>query len=222
MPEIVDAFVAAGGSEPRVSFGSSGNLFRQIRQGAPFELFLSADEQFVGSLVDEGRTLDTGALYASGRVVLFVPLRSPLLPDGSLEDLRLAAGDGRLRRLAIANPAHAPYGRAAREALEHRGLWSSIEPRLVVGENASQAVQFALSGGTEGGIVPYSLILAPRIAPLGTGALIPRSWHSPIRHRVVLLDSASADAGALYRFLQQGEARAILERYGFIVPEGEQ
>jgi hypothetical protein len=150
--------------------------------------------------------------------------QSPLRDAGDRRRFRCRRRLGtasELRLIGQSVPADST-GRAVRAALEHRGLWSSIEPRLVVGENASQAVQFALSGGTEGGIVPYSLILAPRIAPLGTGALIPRSWHSPIRHRVVLLDSASADAGALYRFLQQGEARAILERYGFIVPEGEQ
>lgn len=221
LPEIVAAFVAAGGLPPRVSYGSSGNLFRQIRQGAPFELFLSADERFVRRLVDEGRAFDQGSLYASGRLALFVPLGSSLLADASLADLEVALGDGRLRRLAIANPAHAPYGRAAREVLEHRGLWRDLEKRLVIGENASQALQFALSAGTEAGIVPYSLVLAPRVATLGESALISDSWHSPIRQRMVLLGSASADARALYRFLRGREAGVILERYGFRVPEGE-
>ena len=146
------AWSAGGGAPPRVSFGSSGNLYRQIAQGAPFDLFLSADEEQALKLVRTGRTEGEGTIYATGRLVLLVPEHSRLALDGSLADLGRAIGDGRVSRLAIANPAHAPYGRAAREALERTALWSRLQGRLLLAENAAQAVQFALTRGADGGL----------------------------------------------------------------------
>lgn len=140
LTEAATQFERDSGQKVRLSFGSSGNFTQQIENGAPFELFLSADEAFVFRLAEAGHTLDRGAQYAIGRLVLFVPERSPLKPDATLEDLRAALTDGRLRRFAIANPEHAPYGRAARSVLRHAGLWTAIEPRLVLGENAAQAM----------------------------------------------------------------------------------
>ena len=123
LEEIAAAFHLETGDDVRLSLGSSGNLARQIRQGAPYQLFLSADEQFVLELERDGFTEGEGALYSVGRLALFVPHGSPLKPDGSLEDLRAALEDGRLNRFAIANPEHAPYGQRAEEALRSAGLW---------------------------------------------------------------------------------------------------
>jgi molybdate transport system substrate-binding protein len=221
LPEIVDLFRRRTGREVRLSFGSSGNFARQILQagkGGPFELFLSADEGYVRRLADAGLTDGEGRLYALGRVALFIPHGSPLLPDAGLRDLAKALDEGRLRRFAIANPEHAPYGRAAREALRRAGLWEGIGDHLVLGENASQATRFAASGAAEGGIVPYSLAISPAVSERGAFVLLPGEWHSPLRQRMVLLKGAGETARRFYAFLQTPHARAVLIRHGFASP----
>ena len=129
---IATLFTSQTGKSVKLVFGSSGNFRRQIAEGAPFELFLSADENFVQALSKEGRTEGDGVLYAIGRIALFVPHGSPLKVDPQLRDLAEALADGRLKRFAIANPEHAPYGRAAQEALIKAGLWDGIRPRLAI------------------------------------------------------------------------------------------
>jgi molybdate transport system substrate-binding protein len=218
LTEVAAAFAAETGRAVRITYGSSGNLYRQIAQGAPFELFLSADESFVQALAAAGRTEDEGALYAIGRVVLFAPHGSTLRVDADLDDLRAALADGRVRRFAIANPEHAPYGRAAEQVLRTRGLWEALLPRLVVGENVSQAAQFATTGSAQGGIIAYSLALAPAVGARGTFALIPADWHDPLRQRMVLVRDAGETARALYDYLARPAARAVLIRYGFALP----
>lgn len=218
LPELADRFTADTGLRVRLAFGSSGNFARQIRQGAPFELFLSADESYVLALADDGFTRDRGDLYAIGRIALFVPDGSPLVADGSLADLRDALADGRLRKFAIANPDHAPYGRAAAEALRRAGLWAAIESHLVLGENVSQAAQFAASGSTEGGIIAYSLALSPKLAAQGRFALVPAAWHRPLRQRMVLLRRAGDTATRFRDYIRQPAARSILRKYGFALP----
>ena len=219
--DVAGAFLRETGQDVRLTFGSSGNFARQIRQGAPFEMFLSADEDYVLDLMRDGFTRNEGDLYAIGRIAILVPTGSPLRADGSLEDLRRALNDGRLTRFAIANPEHAPYGQRAEEALRRAGLWEAIESRLVLGENVAQAAQFALSGSSQGGIVAYALALSPRLASQGAHAQIPAEWHSPLRQRMVLLRGAGAVAESFYAFARSPEARAILRRYGFLLP-GEQ
>jgi molybdate transport system substrate-binding protein len=220
LAEIAARFERDTGRAVKLSFGSSGNFKHQIEHGAPFELFLSADEGLVFQLADEGLVRGRGELYAIGRLVLFAPHGSALKVDPALSDLRAALADGRLRHLAIANPAHAPYGRAARAALQHAGLWPAIEPKLVLGENASQAAQFAASGSSQGGIVPLSLSRAPELARLGSFALIPAEWHAaePLRQRMALLKPAGDTARAFYGYLQGPAARLILTRHGFALP----
>lgn len=218
LTDAAAAFTQATGREVRLSFGSSGNFFRQIKQGAPFELFFSADEDFVSELAKEGLTEDGGTLYAVGRIALLLPHGSPLKADASLDDLHAAIKDGRLKRFAIANPEHAPYGMRAEEALREAGLWESIKSRLVLGENVSQAAQFALSGNAQGGIVAYSLALAPELAAKAGHALIPDHMHQPLRQRAVAIKGAGATAQAFLTFMQDEEARAIMRRYGFVLP----
>ncbi|MDP2261603.1 MAG: molybdate ABC transporter substrate-binding protein [Hydrogenophaga sp.] len=219
LEEVSAQFRRDGGAPVRLVFGSSGNFYRQIQQGAPFHLFLSADEDFVFKLADAGKTLDRGHRYAVGRIGLMVPKGSPLKADGELRDLALALKDGRLQKFAIANPEHAPYGTRAMEALQHAGLWQQIQPRLVLGENISQAAQFATSGSTQGGIVAYSLALAPAVAAQGSFALIPEAWHQPLNQRMVLLQGADATARAFYAYLKAPAAQAVLRRYGFSLPD---
>ena len=219
--DIAEAFEAETGEAVTLTFGSSGNLARQIRQGAPYELYLAADESFVLDLHRDGFTRDEGVVYAQGRIVIFAPHGSPLTPDGSLDGLAAALEAGRITRFAIANPDHAPYGRRAEEALRHRGLWDQIAPRLVLGENVSQAAQFAATGNAQGGIIAHSLALAPEVAQRGRFALIPQSWHAPLTQRMVLLKDAGAVAERFYRYLQSPPAQAILRRHGFALPGGD-
>lgn len=218
LTEIADAYRRDTGNEVRIAFGSSGNFAQQIEHGAPFELFLSADEAYVDRLAGKGLTRDAGSLYAIGRVALFLPRGSPLAADATLADLKLAVRDGRVRRFAIANPEHAPYGRAAREVLERAGLWSALSRVLVLGENASQAMQFAAGGGAQGGIVPWSLTKAPEVAKLGDAALLPADGHRPLRQKMVLTRSAGPRAEAFHAYLGTPEARRIFVRHGFALP----
>jgi molybdate transport system substrate-binding protein len=218
LTEIAQQFAREHDQRVDLVFGSSGTLARQVRDGAPFELFLSADEAFVEDLAAAGLTRDSGTLYAIGRIVLFAPAGSPLAPRDGLEGLAALLAAGRVTRFAIANPQHAPYGRAAEAALRKRGLWNDLQPRLVLGENVSQAAQFATTGNAVGGIIAYSLALAPNVRSRGAFALIPDADHPPLRQRMVLLKRAGAVAERFYRYLQEPAARAILEHYGFTLP----
>jgi len=218
LAEVAQSFHRETGMAVRLTFGSSGNFTQQILQGAPFEMFLSADEGYVEQLAKAGKTRDEGALYGIGRIGIFAPAGSPVLADSELTDLAAALTDGRLKKFAIANPEHAPYGRAAQQALQHAGLWDKIKGRLVLGENVSQATQFAASGSAQGGIIPLSLARAPPVARLGSFALIPESWHAPLRQRMVLMKTAGKTAKAFYDYMQQPAARAVLRRYGFALP----
>ena len=223
LEEIAEQFQSATGVAVRLSFGSSGNIYRQILQGAPFEVFFSADEDFVLKLAQADRTLDQGALYASGRLVLFVPHGSKLAVDEQIVDLKgdlkTALADGRIQRFAIANPKHAPYGQAAKQVLQALGLWELIEAKLVLGENVAQAAQFAISGSAQGGLFAYSLALSPQISARGQYALLPEILHQPLKQRVVLLKNASPTAQDFYDYAQQAAAQAIFRRYGFALPD---
>ncbi|MCW5752069.1 MAG: molybdate ABC transporter substrate-binding protein [Alphaproteobacteria bacterium] len=218
LDEVAAAFARDTGRRIRLVLGSSGNFTRQIRQGAPFQLFLSADEEYVLALAREGLTEGDGVLYAIGRIALVAGPGASFEPDSELASLRAALTAGRIARFAIANPEHAPYGRRAEEALRHAGLWGLAEKRLVLGENVSQAAQFALSGNVDGGIVAYSLILSPKLRGLAPHALIPESWHSPLRQRMVLLRGAGPVARHFHAYIQQPPARAILREHGFALP----
>jgi len=216
LPEIVAAFQRKTGIGARVTYGSSGNFTRQIVQGAPFELFLSADEQYAVDLVRQGLTIDSSRVYALGRIAMIVPKGSNIDLSPNLSGLRSAIDSGSLKHFAIANPDHAPYGRAAREALESLDLWQAIRPVLIKGENASQATQFAISGSSEGGIVPYSLAMSPAIAQFSDNMPIPESLHQPILQHMVLLRGAGEGAGQFFEFL--GEAEAIAFSSASIIP----
>lgn len=218
LPDIAREFTRETGQEVRLVFGSSGNFRRQIEDGAPFELFLSADQSYVDALAREGRTVDAGVVYAVGRLALLVPKGSPITADPQLRGVARALADGSLRKFAIANPEHAPYGRAARQALQRAGLWQAIEPRLVLGENISQTAQFAVSGAAQGGIVAYSLVRSPALAGRGDYALLPRSTYDPLVQKMVLLKGAGNAARAFYRYLEGPAARGVFDRYGFEAP----
>ncbi|CAN5591206.1 molybdate ABC transporter substrate-binding protein [soil metagenome] len=219
LAEIAAAFLRDERQRVELVFGSSGLLTRQLHDGAPFELFLSADESFVKQLADAGLTRDSGALYGIGRIVLFAPHGSPLKPEEGFDGLARLLDTGRMTRFAIANPEHAPYGRAAEAALRARGLWDRLQPRFVLGENVAQAAQFATTGNAVGGIIAYSLVLSPGLKPRGTYWLVPDTEHPPLGQRMVLLRRAGPVAERFYHYLQEPAARAILKQYGFTIPK---
>ncbi|WP_311065253.1 molybdate ABC transporter substrate-binding protein [Halomonas sp. DWK9] len=213
-------FTQQTGHALRLNFGSSGNFRRQIAQGAPFELFLSADEGFVQALYDEGHVDNTGVMYARGRLAWVQPAGRYSLPDeqaplAGVQEAIAALEEGQRLRIAIASPEHASYGMVAREVLQKAGLWESSEALRVQGENVSQAMQFALSGEARGGLVAYSLAVAPALVGRSEAVLIPEAWHTPLRQRMVLMPQAGEVAHEFYAWLQQTDAKEIFQTYGF-------
>jgi molybdate transport system substrate-binding protein len=217
--EIEDQFARERGTPVDIVFGASGTLTRQIRDGAPFELFLAADEEFPKQLTAAGLTRDAGVVYAVGRLAVFAPTGSPLTVDAHLEGLARLVKAGNVGKFAIANPDVAPYGKAAEAVLRKRGLWDRIRPQLVLGDTVAQAAQFATTGNAIGGLVAYSLVLGPGFADRGKYEVIPESDHLPLRQRMVLLKRAGATAAQFYTYLQGDTARAIFRKHGYGVPQ---
>ena len=195
------------------SFGSSGTLATQIEQGLQVDVFASADSGYVDELDEEGLLLDgTRQPYAVGRVVLAVPARTDSEVD-SLDDLR----DSRLKKISIANPDHAPYGRAAKQALETAGVWQDIQSRLVFGENASLATQFVETGNADAGIIPLSLAIQRR--QYLRFSLVPESLHEPLLQVAAVLRSSNhPDHARAFLDYVNGEGRALMREYGFVLP----
>lgn len=217
LEEIAAVFEREGAILVRPTFGSSGQLATQIEQGAPFDVFFSANETFVHALAQKGWIdRDSIRLYAVGRIVLWVPNPSPL--DVSKGMLVLL--DERIRFISIANPEHAPYGQAAVQALRAAGILTRVQSRLVLGENVSHALQFAQTGNADLGIVALSLAVAPTVRALGRYQLIPAYLHRPIRQAVgVTTKTPRADlARQFVAFANSPAGRAIMRRYGFTLP----
>lgn len=218
LDEIAHSFRKETGQSVKLTFGSSGTFASQIRNGAPFQMYLSADEEYIARLHAEGYTRDTGTLYAVGRIALIAPLNSKLPVDPELKGLAAQLKSGDIKRFAIANPEHAPYGRRAEEALRKAGLWDQISSRLVLGENVAQAAQFATSGSASGGLIALSLAKSPQMEKVARYAVIPAAWHTPLKQRMVLLKNANPTAYSFYRYLQGPAARSVMHRYGFQLP----
>ncbi len=216
-----ERFRADGGTALRLSAGASGNLVRQIERGAPFELFLSADEARPQRLVDAGLTVDGGAVYAVGRLVLWARTGSPVRRPPALErpeDLAAALDRASVGRVAIANPEHAPYGAAARAALVRAGAWTSLAGRLVIGESVAQAARFAISPDVDAALLPLALALGAPLAELGWHVPVPEPWHPPLRQRMVLLRGAGAGARAFQDYLLGPRGREVFAALGYELP----
>lgn len=214
LAELVPLFEREQKSRVRINIGSSANLVRQIQQGLPAELFLSADEDFALRLADAGLTLDRGLVYATGRLVLLVPADSPLALDPQLRGLK--AGLSQVQKFAIANPELAPYGKAAVQVLQKLDLWPAVQGKIVLGENIAQTTQYVSTGAAQAGITALSLALAPELATRVRYVLLPDDLHAPVRQRMVLLKNAGPAARAFYEFLQSARAKAVLSRYGYV------
>lgn len=223
LAQVLSQFEQETAYRVEASFGSSGSFARQLQQGLPADLFMSADEGFVDLMADAGLTRslptpaglvpDRGTLYALGRIALYVPTHSPIALDEGLQGLK--AQWSQVSKFAIGNPEHAPYGRAAREALQKLGLWEMVRPKLVLGENIAQATQFVATGAAQAGITALSLAVAPELARAGRHVALPERLHSPLRQRMVLIKSATPAAVTLYDYLQGASAREVLRQYGF-------
>jgi len=219
LPEIAAQFERDTGRQVRLTFGSSGNFFTQIQNGAPFDVFFSADIDYPRRLEAAGQG-ERGTLYeyATGRIVLWT--RS----DSSIDiksGLSVLAND-RTRRIAIANPQHAPYGRAAVAALRHEGLYERVRPKLVLGENISQTAQFVQSGAADVGLLALSVALSPMLKSSGTYVEIPASWHPPIQQAAIIVAASRMKvlARQFLDFLKTPDAVRILQSYGFAIPQG--
>ncbi|HUB80185.1 MAG TPA: molybdate ABC transporter substrate-binding protein [Bryobacteraceae bacterium] len=194
-------------TELAINYGSSGNFSTQIRNGAPFDIYLSADIQYPRALARDGLTAGSVFTYATGKIAVWVTNSSKLDPATALRDPAV-------RRIAIANPQHAPYGRAAEAALHSLGIYESVEKKLVLGENISQTLQFIQSGAADTGIVALSLALAPSLRGQGRYWQIPASAYPKIEQGgVIVKDSAAARQFRLWLLSPSGQA--LLREYGF-------
>ena len=214
--QLAARFTATTGQRLTTSTGSTAQLAAQIRNGAPFMVFLSADTLQPRALERDGLAVrGTRFIYAVGRLVLWSADPQRIGRDGRAA---LAAPD--VRHLSIANPKLAPYGAAAAEVLRHLGLWDALQPRLVQGENIAQALQFVESGNAQLGFVALSQVRDPRMAGKGSAWLVPPELHAPILQEAVLLTAGAAEPGApaLLQFLREPEARAVIERFGYGLP----
>ena len=215
--ELIGEYEKQTGHHVKLSLGSSGNFFAQLQQGAPFDLYFSADIGYPKKLEEAGLTVP-GTLYryAIGRVVLWAPKNSPLDVTKGMTVLR----EPTIKKIAIANPKHAPYGRAAVAAMEHEQVYADVKDRLVLGENISQAAQFIESGACDVGIIALSLAMAPAMKNAGTYWEIPADHHSPLEQGAVIMkQSKNQDVARHFlEFMRGPRGQEIMTRYGFTLP----
>jgi molybdate transport system substrate-binding protein len=217
MKEIAADFEKSAACSVRVSYGSSGNFETQIENGAPFDVFFSADIEYPRKLEAQGLASPGSTyLYGIGKLILWVRNDSQLDVSKGLDVLR----DPSLKKIAIANPLHAPYGRAAEEALRKAGVYDAVKDRLVLGENISQTAEFAETGNADAGILALSLVLSPALKDKGRYFQIADNLYSPIQQGVVVVRASKNQQGAqaFLDYIKTPAETAILERYGFALP----
>jgi molybdate transport system substrate-binding protein len=218
LPELGALYTKKTGQAVKLSFGSSGNLTNQIRNGAPFDVFFSADEDYPRQLIADGLA-DKQSLYryAVGRLVLWVPNGLALDPQKMGVQTLV---DPSVKKIAIANPEHAPYGRAAEAALKHFGIYEQVSGKLVFGENVSQAAQFVESGNAQAGLIALSHALAPALRDKGRYWAVPLDAYPTLNQAAVVISRSKAQAAArkFLEFLRTPEATSLLARYGFSLP----
>lgn len=215
--ELTAEYERVTGNRIKLTLGSSGNFYAQIHNGAPFDLYFSADIGYPRKLEEAGLTVP-GSLYryAVGRIVIWSANESRLNVSKGFEALR----DPHVKKVAIANPKHAPYGRAAVAAMEQAQVYEVVKDRLVLGENISQAAQFIESGACDVGVIALSLALAPTMKSKGTYWEVPDSYYPPLEQGAVILkQSKHPDAAkAFLDFLKSRHGQEVMKRYGFTLP----
>jgi molybdate transport system substrate-binding protein len=219
LKDIAQQFEKKTGIHIKLSFGASGALTQQIQNGAPFDVFFSADMDFPRQLVQQGHA-DSSSLYkyALGKIVLWVPVDSPLDVERQKMNALL---DSSVQKIAMANPQHAPYGRAAVEALRHADLYDRLASHFVMGENVSQAAQFVESGNAQAGFVALAHALSPAVKDKGKFWIIPADYYSPLEQGVVLVSKSphKTEAQSFMEFFKTKEVSDTLQKYGFTLPQ---
>jgi len=218
LEEVASGYEKSTGTRVVLSFGASGTLTQQIQNGAPFDIFFSADMDYPRQLIAAGYA-DAPTLYryAVGRLVLWAPADSPLDFDRVGMNALL---DPSVKKISIGNPQHAPYGRAAVAALKHYGLYEKVTDRLVLGENVAQAAQFVESGNAQVGLVALAHVLAPAMQGKGKYWQVPVDAYPPLEQGVVVVSRSAhkQDAAAFVEYIKTAEAAKVLRRYGFALP----
>src|SRR6202453_2704894 len=219
LEEVANNYQKHTGVTVKLSFAASGALTQQIQNGAPFDIFFSADMDYPRQLIAAGQA-ESATLYryAVGRLVLWVPKDSPLDVEHKGMDVLL---DPSVKKIAIANPQHAPYGRAAVAALNHYKLYEKISDRLVLGENISQAAQFAESGNAQVGFVALAHAITPSMQGKGKYWMVPADAYPALDQGVVVISRSAhkQDAAGFLEYVKSTDASAVLQRYGFTLPE---
>lgn len=218
MQQISADYTKMTGVTVKLSFGSSGAITQQIENGAPFDLFFSADMDYPRQLISRGDADDASlSEYAVGKLVLWVPADSALDPTKGMNILL----DPSVKKIAIANPQHAPYGRAAVAALKHAGLYDRISNRLVLGENIAQAAQFVESGNAQAGFVALAHAVAPGMQRKGRYWEVPAEYYPPLAQGAVIISSSQhkKEAADFLEYVKTKPVAEILEKYGFTVPK---
>jgi molybdate transport system substrate-binding protein len=219
LPDIIAKYKSETGLDVRLTLGASGNLTTQIRNGAPFDVFFSADEDYPRQLIDAGLAeSDSLYRYAVGRLVLWVPNDVPV----DVQKLGInTLLDPAVKKISIANPQHAPYGRAAESALRHFGIYDQVSSRLVLGENVSQAAQFVESGNAQAGLIALSHALSPALKSKGRYWTVPLDAYPALNQAAVVLTRSRNQAAArkFLEFVRSPEAASLLASYGFTLSD---
>jgi molybdate transport system substrate-binding protein len=214
--EIASAFKATGKAEMRVVYGSSGNFTAQIMNGAPFNLFIAADERFPLELYKNGKTMNEGSAYAIGKLALIAKTSSGIeLHDSKTE---ISKAIMKANKIAIAKPELAPYGKAAMEYLKAEGLWDLAKDKLVYGDNIGLATTYVVTGAADIGFTALSLAKSPEVTKTTRFVLLSSKLYEPIQQRMVLIKGAPQEAQDLYQFMQGQQAKSILQKYGYTTP----
>jgi molybdate transport system substrate-binding protein len=214
--QINAAFKATGNPDIRVVYGSSGNLTAQIINGAPFNLFISADERFPIELYQQGKAIDEGIVYASGKLAIISKSSTGMnLTDAKGELVRVIK---KANKIAIAKPELAPYGKAAIEYLKAQGLWDIAKDKLIYGDNIGIATMYVVTGAADLGFTALSLAKSADVAKETNFILVNSKLYEPIKQRMILIKGAPREVVALYQFMQSSQAKLILQQYGYSTP----
>jgi molybdate transport system substrate-binding protein len=214
--EINTAFRASGKPELRVVFGSSGNFTAQILNGAPYSLFIAADEHFPLELFKAGKTKDEGSIYAVGKLAIVA--KKSLNLSSAANKAEITDLITKANKIAIAKPELAPYGKAAVQYLHSEGLWNLAKDKLIYADNIGVATMYVASGAADVGFTALSLAMSRAVIKNSSYSLVNHSLYDPIRQRMVLMKGAPAEAVELYRFMQSPQVKSILNQYGYITP----
>lgn len=212
LPEIAKQFEKQTGHHLAISYAASGTLTTQIKHGAPFDVFLSANPYYINLLWKAELTEGEPVNYAQAQLALFASNNSSLNIEEGVVSLKTALEQGKLNKIAIANPRHAPYGQAAKKVLEEAGIWTKVQTHLLIAENAAQAVQFSLSFSVDAALVPLGHIIQPAIASQGKYVKL----NETLQQQAILIKGSSGAAKQFLSYIQQQQAAIIFSQYGFL------